>query len=240
VVSWAGRDFSSYTYDALFTSDAPNLVCADSRRSLAPGSIRTRRILAGDLSVADFVISLAPGPWTLAMLAIQYSGLLSCPHPQQVTAMKRDARLCRDLGEYCSRRLPSSTPAWSKRIPTAASIHGWPGSSTSKGAAKLGANWGRRNKNRTAVASRLPNCRLSIRAPMDLSEFYAEIAPTLPNAQDAVNRVSTRVPQCYFGQGSMLGRNSVAIRMHSCGGVRPAGASDGWWPLTRPSWRRGP
>jgi conjugal transfer mating pair stabilization protein TraN len=36
---------------------------------------------------------------------------------------------------------------------------------------------------------------------MDLSEFYAEIVPTLPTTQEAVNRTSTRVPQCYFGQG---------------------------------------
>jgi conjugal transfer mating pair stabilization protein TraN len=36
---------------------------------------------------------------------------------------------------------------------------------------------------------------------MDLSEFYAEIAPSLPNTQDAVNGIANKVPQCYFGQG---------------------------------------
>ena len=99
--------FSSYTYDALFTSDAPNLVVSGFEALFGTGfDSGLAGILAGDLSVADFVLSLAPGPWTLAMLAIQYPGMLSCPQSQQVTAMKRDTRLCEDLGEYCSQRLP--------------------------------------------------------------------------------------------------------------------------------------
>ena len=59
-------------------------------------------LLAGDLAVADFIIALVPSYWTIAMLAIQYSGILSCSDDEKVTAMKRDARLCVEFGDYCS------------------------------------------------------------------------------------------------------------------------------------------
>ena len=36
---------------------------------------------------------------------------------------------------------------------------------------------------------------------MDLSEFYAEIAPTLPNASTYVGNASSKIPSCYFGNG---------------------------------------
>ena len=41
------------------------------------GSSALAGLIAGDLSVGSFVTSLVPGPWTLAMLAIQLSGC--CP-----------------------------------------------------------------------------------------------------------------------------------------------------------------
>ena len=51
--------FSSYTYDALFTSDAPNLVVSGFEALFGTGlDSGLAGILAGDLSVADFVISL--------------------------------------------------------------------------------------------------------------------------------------------------------------------------------------
>ena len=188
--------FSSYTYDALFTSDAPTLVVSGFEALFGTGlDSGLAGILAGDLSVTDFVLSLAPGPWTLAMLAIQYSGLLSCSQPQQVTAMKRDARLCKDLS--IARRLPIIHTV-EQCTPSAASP-GWRGSSTSRARATRP----RLGDRATVDCGGFSVAELQALdfARMDLSEFYAEIAPTLPNAQDAVNRVSNRVPQCYFGQG---------------------------------------
>src|SRR6202040_4475495 len=59
-------------------------------------------LLAGDLAVSDFIIALVPSYWTIAMLAIQYSGIMSCSDDEKITAMKRDARLCVEFGDYCS------------------------------------------------------------------------------------------------------------------------------------------
>ena len=71
---------SSYTYDALFASDAPDLAIAgfEALFGAGGGSSALAGLIAGDLSVASFVEALVPGPWTIAMLAIQLSGLLSC------------------------------------------------------------------------------------------------------------------------------------------------------------------
>src|ERR1019366_7392904 len=95
---------SSYTYDALFTSDAPDLAIAGFEALFGAGgcSSALAGLLAGDVSVASFVETLVPGPWTIAMLAIQLSGILSCEQTEQVLAMKRDNRLCHSLGSYCS------------------------------------------------------------------------------------------------------------------------------------------
>ena len=193
--------FSSYTYDALFTSDAPNLVVSGFEALFGTGlDSGLAGILAGDLSVADFVISLAPGPWTLAMLAIQYSGLLSCPQPQQVTAMKRDTRLCKDLGEYCSQRLPIIRTCLTQTHTFCCFNSRLARLINEQGRTQLGRGWGTAQQPDCSGFSVAELQALDF-ARMDLSEFYAEIAPTLPNAQDAVNRVSNRVPQCYFGQG---------------------------------------
>ena len=61
-VSTVGKAaFSNYTYDALFASDAPHFVLAGFESLLGTGfDSGLAGILAGDLSVADFVMSLVP------------------------------------------------------------------------------------------------------------------------------------------------------------------------------------
>ena len=39
-------------------------------------------------------------------------------------------------------------------------------------------------------------------AAMDLSEFYASLVTTLPDATALQSRVGSRAPSCYYGQGS--------------------------------------
>jgi DNA-binding transcriptional LysR family regulator len=80
---------SSYTYDALFTADAPDLVIAgfEGLFGAGGGSSALAGLIAGDLSVSSFITSLVPGPWTIAMLAIQLSGLLSCEQAEQILAL---------------------------------------------------------------------------------------------------------------------------------------------------------
>ena len=97
---------SSYTFDALFVSDAPNWVVGGFSSMFGSGSSSALAgVIAGDLSVSNFMVSLVPGPWTIAILAIQYSGIMSCDEKEKVTALKKDQRLCHDIGETCSKKL---------------------------------------------------------------------------------------------------------------------------------------
>jgi len=185
---------SSYTYDALFTSDAPNLVIAgfEALFGVGGGSSALAGLIAGDISVGAFVTSLVPGPWSIAMLAIQLSGLLSCEQAEQVLALKRDNRLCHGVGSYCSKRLriiracletTESYCCFNSRL--ARLIN-------EQGRAQLGRGWG---------GAQSPDCSGFTLAQlqsldfarMDLSEFYAEIAPTLPDVGALRERAQQKV-----------------------------------------------
>ncbi len=190
---------SSYTYDALFTSDAPDLVIAgfETLFGAGGGSSALAGLLAGDVSVASFVGSLVPGPWTIAMLAIQLSGILSCEQAEQVLAMKRDNRLCHSLGSYCSARVPiirtciettESYCCFNSRLSRILN---------EQGRAQIGKGWGGPQNPECSgfTVAQLQSLDFS---RMDLTEFYAEIAPILPDAGAMRLRAQQKV-NSYFG-----------------------------------------
>ncbi len=192
--------FSNYTYDALFTSDAPNFVINGFESLFGTGfDSGLAGMMAGDLSVESFLMELVPGPWTIAMLAIQFSGLLDCPQEQQVTAMKRDAGLCHAMGDYCSRKdflgnCMKKTESYCCFPSRLAKIV------NEQGKGQLGMTWG---------SPQAPDCggftmdqlqSLDF-STMDLSEFYAEIAPTLPNLSTLQSNGLAKKASCYYGAG---------------------------------------
>lgn len=206
-ISTVGKaSFSSYTYDALFTSDAPGFAIAGFEALFGTGlDSGLAGLLAGDLVVGDFIMSLVPSYWTIAMLAIQYSGILSCSDDEKVTAMKRDARLCIEFGDYCS----SCITVFGKCVACLARTKSYCCFNShlariinEQGRAQVGKTWG-------SDTARNPDCsgfsvaelqRLDF-SRMDLSEFYAEITPTILNAGAAAGNAAARVPACYFGKG---------------------------------------
>ncbi|MBE0625496.1 MAG: conjugal transfer protein TraN [Burkholderiales bacterium] len=189
---------SSYTYDALFTSDAPNMVIAGFQAlfSAGGGSSALGGLLAGDVSVASFVGSLVPGPWTIAMLAIQFSGILSCEQAEQVLAMKRDNRLCHGVGSYCSARVPiirvctETTQSYCCFNSRLARIL------NEQGRAQLGRGWGGA-ESPDCSGFTIPQLQALDFSRMDLAEFYAEIAPTLPDAGATQQRAQQKA-NSYF------------------------------------------
>jgi conjugal transfer mating pair stabilization protein TraN len=174
---------SSYTYDALFAADAPDLLISgfESLFGAGGGSSALAGVIAGELTVESFITTLVPGPWTLAMLAIQLSGLLSCEEAEQILAMKKDNKLCHSVGSYCSIKVPligtclqttQTYCCFNSRLARIINEQGRP---------QVGRSWG---------AAKSPSCSGFTVAQlqaldfsrMDLTEFYAEIAPRLPNA----------------------------------------------------------
>ncbi len=190
---------SSYTYDALFTSDAPDMVIAgfEALFGAGGGSSALAGLLAGDLSVASFVGTLVPGPWTIAMLAIQLSGILSCEQAEQILAMKRDNRLCHGVGSYCSSRLPiirlcvettESYCCFNSRLSRILN---------EQGRGQLGRGWGGPESPDCSgfTVAQLQSLDFS---RMNLAEFYAEIAPRLPDVGAMRSRAQQRI-NSYFG-----------------------------------------
>lgn len=190
---------SSYTYDALFTSDAPDLVIAgfESLFAAGGGSSALAGLLAGDVSVASYIGTLVPGPWTIAILAIELSGILDCEQAEQVLAMKRDNRLCHSLGSYCSARVPiigvciettESYCCFNSRLSRILN---------EQGRAQIGKGWGGPQNPECSgfTVAQLQSLDFS---RMNLEEFYAEIAPTLPDAGAMRLRAQQKV-NSYFG-----------------------------------------
>ena len=189
---------SSYTYDALFATDAPQTVLAgfEALFGAGGGTSALAGLMAGDVSVASFIGSLAPGPWTVAMLAIQLSGLLSCEDAEKVLAMKRDARLCHGVGSYCSRRIGVIEVCVEKTETYCCFNSRLARILNEQGRAQVGRGWG---------SAESPDCGgFSVAqlqsldfSRMDLSEFYAEIAPTLPDAAAIRARAQQKVDSYY-------------------------------------------
>lgn len=191
--------FSSYTYDGLFTSDAPNMVINGFEALFGTGfDSGLAGLAAGDLSVADFMLEMVPGPWSMAMLAIQLSGLLDCPQEAQVTAMKKDANLCHSIGSFCSSRFLNSClestqtyccfPSRLARI------------INEQGRAQLGQSWGTAQNPSCGGFSLAELQRLDF-AAMDLTAFYAEIVPTLPKLAALQGGSLGKKASCYYGAG---------------------------------------
>jgi hypothetical protein len=190
---------STYTYDALFVSDAPGMVLQGFEALFGTGyDSALAGVIAGDLSVSSFMTSLVPGPWTIAIIAIQYSGILTCPENQKITSMKRGAGLCVDLGEYCSRKLKwirtcvertQSACCFNSKLAKAINV---------QGKAQLGRSMG---------GGGSPNCsgftpddftKLDL-SKMDFSEFMNDIQAPAINTSSTAARADPA--KCYYGNG---------------------------------------
>lgn len=191
---------SSYTYDALFIADAPNLVLSgfEVLFGVGGGSSALAGVLAGDLTVASFIEVLVPGPWSIAILAIQLSGLLSCDEAEQILAMKRDARLCRGVGSYCSSKIPIIGVCIEKTESYCCFNSRLARIINEQGRAQIGRGWGVPQSPDCSgfTIAQLQSLNFAV---MDLSEFYAEIAPTLPDYAALRAKAEQKV-NSYYGK----------------------------------------
>jgi conjugal transfer mating pair stabilization protein TraN len=191
--------FSTYTYDSLFASDAPDWVVNGFEALFSGGTDSVLAgMMAGDLTVESFLEYLIPGPWTFIMLAIQLSGLLDCEQQEQITAMKKDAGLCHEVGSYCSEDVlgvclveTHTNCCFNSKL--ALIIN-------EQARVQLGKSWG---------SAEGPDCSGFTIAElqsldfskMDLSAFYADVLPKTPSVGGVITSQGARLPDCYYGQG---------------------------------------
>ena len=70
-----------------------------------------------------------------------------------------------------------------------------------QGRAQIGKGWGGA-QNADCSGFTVAQLQTLNFAAMDLSEFYASLVPTLPNVNALQAGSASRVPTCYYGQGS--------------------------------------
>jgi conjugal transfer mating pair stabilization protein TraN len=156
-------------------------------------------LYAGDSMVIAF------DAWSLAISVVMYAVMsaMSCDAEENKLAMKEGARLCHAVGTYCSscirvlgRCVSCITHTTNKCCFNSALAR----IVQEQGRQQLGKSWG---------SARAPDCsgftvaqlqQLDF-ARMDLSEFYASIVPTLPDARTMQERNLGRAGACYYGEG---------------------------------------
>lgn len=122
------------------------------------------------------------------MMALQFSGLMDCKDADIETALKRDARLCVDLGAYCSKKLPLIGTCLERTYSHCCFNSLLAKSIDTQGKAMLGMGMGTaRHPNCGGfTASQLQSLDLSA---MDLAEFMDQVNPAA---------VSPAATSCYF------------------------------------------
>lgn len=130
------------------------------------------------------------------MLAIQLSGILNCEQAEQVLAMKRDSRLCHSVGSYCSSRTPIIKVCVEKTESYCCFNSRLARILNEQGRAQIARSWGSAERPDCGGFSLAQLQSLDF-SRMDLSEFYAEIAPTLPDAGAMRARAQQKVESYY-------------------------------------------
>lgn len=200
---WVG---STYAYDSLFSSDAPEwmvqgfesmfgsgLSWGQFNPSLSfmglgvtfGGAVPVGATALPSLSSSSASVYWNPASfyWSIGLMVLQE--ILSCDQDEQVLAMKRGSNLCHQVGSYCSSKFfgvcletKESYCCYNSRL--ARIIN-------EQGRVQLNRGWG---------DPKGPDCsglttdelnRLDF-STMDLSEFYAEIAPNSPDAEGVKSR----------------------------------------------------
>jgi conjugal transfer mating pair stabilization protein TraN len=156
------------------------------------------------LSAGDKLV-VAFDPWSLAISVVLTVALdmLACNEEEAKLALKEGAHLCHSVGTYCSSCLRVLGSCVSCIEETTAKC------CFSSVLARVVNEQGRRQVAKTWGSADQPDCSgFTIAqlqsldfAAMDLSEFYASLAPTLPDPAALQSRNSSRAAGCYFGAG---------------------------------------
>lgn len=213
---------STYMYDALFASGAPEWLMKGFGVAFTQGGY-TGSVLAGvvtgnitmtaagevaiastnaagvamttSMSMAEFAWEyLVPGPWSLAIMAYQL--IMSCPEEASIVAMKKDTGLCVEVGGYCSRKLPILNVCIQRKRSYCC---------FNSKLAKIINQEGKRQLGRGNGSPENPDCSgltaedfsiidLSRADPRIWDEFIAQIKPTMPDAGKSTAQVGSKMP----------------------------------------------
>lgn len=192
---------STYAYDALFASDAPQWALEAFNTVFTSGGSNSAlaSLVAGDFSVSQYIQAVGPAIWLYVAIQV-YSSWVQCEENDMKANLKRDSGLCHFVGSYCSSSLNLlfvkiclvNTQAYCCFNSKLAKII------QEQVRPQLGIDWG---------GGESPNCvgldTAALQnvdwAKVDLSEFYSEIKAKMPAQTDLVQK-SQQKYQNYFLQ----------------------------------------
>lgn len=219
---------SSYVYDALYTSEAPNwivngvgaLVGVDPVKvssavdALSPAtlslygfSVSTGALTEGAALIGEFGgISLGFNPTSFAIQIglMVLSDLMSCSQEEGLLGMKRGQNLCHSLGSYCSSKLNLLVgKICIERTESYCCYNSRLARIINEqGRPQLSMGWG--SAESPSCSGFTPEQLQALDfSKMNLSEFISEISPSMPNAsavaQSNKNLVNQKVQNYYGG-----------------------------------------
>lgn len=156
------------------------------------------------LHAGDNVV-VAVDPWSLAIAVTLYAvmSMLSCGADEARLALKEGAGLCHSVGSWCSsciRVFGACVSCIEHKTGKCCFNSKLARIINEQGRQQVGKGWGDAQNPDCSGFTVAQLQRLDF-AAMDLSEFYASIVPTLPDVAALQGRSSTRLPDCYYGQG---------------------------------------
>lgn len=161
---------------------------------------------AGSVTLATTQnLAIAFNPWTLAIAVVMYIAIsmMSCSAGEGKLAMKEGASLCKTIGTWCSaciRVLGKCVSCIERTTGKCCFNSRLARMINEQGRAQLGIGWGNPRNPACAGFTVAQLQRLDF-SRMDLTEFYASIVPTLPDAAASRNAAVQRAPTCYLGRG---------------------------------------
>jgi conjugal transfer mating pair stabilization protein TraN len=144
-------------------------------------------------------------PWSLVIAVVIYiiMSMSSCNEEEGKLAMKEGAGLCHTVGTWCSSCIrifgkcvsciEHSTGKCCFNSKLARIVN-------EQGRVQVGKGWGS-GKSPDCSGFTIAQLQSLDFAAMDLTEFYASIVPTLPNAGALQGSNAARLTTCYYGQG---------------------------------------
>lgn len=161
---------------------------------------------AGSITLATTQnLAIAFNPWSLAITAVMYIAvsMMSCSAGEGKLAMKEGASLCKTIGTWCSaciRVLGKCISCIERTTGKCCFNSRLARMINEQGRAQLGIGWGNPRNPACAGFTVAQLQRLDF-SKMDLTEFYASIVPTLPDAAAIKDAAARRAPTCYLGKG---------------------------------------
>ena len=150
-------------------------------------------------------VVVAFDPWSLAIAVVIYiaMSMTSCNEDEGKLAMKEGAGLCRSIGTWCSsciRILGKCVSCIEHTTGKCCFNSKLARIINEQGRAQVGKGWGS-GRNPDCSGFTIAQLQSLDFSAMDLTEFYASIVPTLPNLGTIQGSNSSRLTNCYYGQG---------------------------------------